>query len=309
MVLQWEKIEPIISQFCLFLLLVFMLTAGIPVIGYLMQIAAIMALIFLAVRRRFFLLTAGTVGSLVLAIMLYNFSFTLLGMWGMVVAPAMILGGMIVAGVPPARALLTAIFVSVAVSMTIFWMQKDLIYSAIDNSMEIFVSLLNNIGQDNQSGKNLIDEIEAIFRTVKRLMPSLIALSGATQLFLGWVGMILLFRFFDKFLPTLNSFIFWKMPYNFIYVIGAFIVLRLIGGEILAIIADNVLVFLGFFYAVFGFSLFEYYLKKIRLSPFLRILFYIGFIFLQLPGLIGAALVGLFDSYFDFRKVRARIIG
>lgn len=309
MVLIWEKTEPIISQFCLFLLLVFMLTAGIPVIGYLMQISAIMALIFLAVRRRFFLLTFGLIGSLTLAIMLYGFSFTLLGMWGMVIAPALILGGLIVAGTPPSKALLGGIFVSVVVSMTVFWSQKDLIYLSIDNSMEMFVSVLNNMSQESQSGKNLIDEIETIFGTVKRLVPSLIALSGATQLFMGWLGMIVLFRFFGKFLPTLNSFIFWKMPYNFVYLIGAFILLRLIGGETLAIVADNVLLFVGFFYAVFGFSVFEYYLKKTRLSPFLRILFYIGFVFLQLPGLIGAALVGLFDSYFDFRKVRARIIG
>jgi len=53
----------------------------------------------------------------------------------------------------------------------------------------------------------------------------------------------------------------------------------------------------------------EYYLKKIRLSLFLKVLFYIGIVFLQLPGLLLAALIGIFDSYFDFRKVRARIIG
>jgi len=41
----------------------------------------------------------------------------------------------------------------------------------------------------------------------------------------------------------------------------------------------------------------------------LRVFFYIGLIFLQLPGLILAAVVGFIDSYFDFRKVRARIIG
>jgi len=95
------------------------------------------------------------------------------------------------------------------------------------------------------------------------------------------------------------------MPYNYIYIVGIMILLRLVGTEQLKVLADNVILFMGFFYALFGFSVFEYYLKKIKLSLFLRIVFYIAF----LPGVVFAVLMGLFDSYFDFRKVRAKIIG
>ncbi|MFH2037360.1 MAG: DUF2232 domain-containing protein, partial [Candidatus Zixiibacteriota bacterium] len=103
--------------------------------------------------------------------------------------------------------------------------------------------------------------------------------------------------------------IYWKMPYYYVYLLGFSIIIRLIGDNSMKIVADNMIFFIGFFYAAFGFALFEFYLKKIKLSRFMRILFYVGFIFLQLPGLIFAAIAGLFDSYFDFRKVRAKIIG
>ncbi len=130
-------------------------------------------------------------------------------------------------------------------------------------------------------------------------------LAGVGQLFLGWVGLMLLFRVLGRFQPVLIGFSYWKMPYNYIYIVGATILLRLIGNESMRIVADNALLFMGFFYAVFGLSVFEYYLKKIKLSLLFRIIFYIAF----LPGALFAVFVGLFDSYFDFRKVRARIIG
>ncbi|UCD93485.1 MAG: DUF2232 domain-containing protein, partial [Candidatus Zixiibacteriota bacterium] len=112
-----------------------------------------------------------------------------------------------------------------------------------------------------------------------------------------------------EFFPSLGNFVHWKMPYYYVYITGALILLRLVGTELIRVFADNGILYIGFFYAVFGFSVIDYYLKKIRLSLFLKILFYIGFVFLQLPGLLLAAMIGLFDSYFDFRRVRARIIG
>ena len=83
----------------------------------------------------------------------------------------------------------------------------------------------------------------------------------------------------------------------------------MVGTDALKMISDNLLFFIGVFYSVFGFSVFEYFLRKIRLTLFLKILFYVGFFFLQLPGLILAAAIGMFDSYFDFRQVKAKILG
>jgi uncharacterized protein YybS (DUF2232 family) len=118
-----------------------------------------------------------------------------------------------------------------------------------------------------------------------------------------------IFRSTGAFIPQFVEFVFWKMPFYFIYPTGLFIFMRLLGTGPIKVAADNCLLFMGVFYAVFGFAVMEYYLRKVRLSLFLRVLFYVGFVFLQVPGLMIAASVGLFDSYFDFRQIRARLIG
>jgi hypothetical protein len=306
---EWRAIEPIFNYICLFVLLVFLVASAIPIIGYIIQIAAFFAVIYFAFRGMNLFLTIGSLGSLAAAATMFGFGHVLLVMWGLVVVPGVMLGKLTAAGIPPSKAFIISLLFSTGISLGLFLMEKDLIFQGIEKAKEMVIFFIQNIGDESSAGEILVADISGIFATVKRLVPSFMALSGVIQLFLGWLGLILLLRLTGQFFPALSSFIYWKMPYNYIYMIGGLIMVRLFGTQSMKIMADNGILFIGFFYAVFGFSVFEYYLKKIRISPFLRVLFYIGFVFLQLPGLILAALVGLFDSYFDFRKVRARIIG
>jgi uncharacterized protein YybS (DUF2232 family) len=210
----------------------------------------------------------------------------------------------------PPRAFLVAVTVSSIISLVLFWFEKDLIFSALDEANRWIVSgLTAGSGLAPAEADRMTDWADSMIGLLKRLIPSMMALSGVMQLFFGWLCLVILLKGLGEFVPSFGSFINWKMPDYYIYISGVFLLSRLLGTELMKIVADNFLLFLGFFYAVFGFSVFEYYLKKIRLSPLLRAFFYIGLIFLQLPGLILAAVVGFVDSYFDFRKVRARIIG
>jgi hypothetical protein len=306
---EWRTVEPVFNYICLSVLLVFLVASAIPIIGYVVQIAAFFAVIYFAFRGMNLFLTIGSLGSLAAAATLFGFGDVLLVMWGLVVVPGVMLGKLTATGIPPSKAFIISLLFSTGISLGLFLMEKDLIFQGIEKAKEMVIFFIQNIGDESSAGESLVADISGIFATIKRLVPSFMALSGVIQLFLGWLGLILLLRLTGQFFPALSSFIYWKMPYNYIYMIGGLIMVRLFGTQSMKIMADNGILFIGFFYAVFGFSVFEYYLKKIRISPFLRVLFYIGFVFLQLPGLILAALVGLFDSYFDFRKVRARIIG
>lgn len=306
---EWRDVDPYISSGCLFLSLIFLSVSGIPIFGYFVQIGAIFSIILFSFRRMNLLLAIGSVGSIVIASLLLGFSPILLAVWGGVVVPGIVLGKLMAAGSPPSKAFIKAMLFSVALSSVLFWIEKDLIFEGIDNLQKTTALLFSDIGAQEGTRSFLMEDVTKVFDVLKRLMPSLMALSGVMQLFLGWMIFILLLRGLSEFSPALGNFVYWKMPYYYVYITGVFILLRLAGTGQIQMLADNVILFLGFFYAVFGLSVFEYYLKKIRLSLFLRILFYVGFVFLQLPGLMLAALVGLFDSYFDFRRVRARIIG
>jgi hypothetical protein len=299
------NIDFLLGWSCLFVCLIFPVMTIIPGINYLAQIGAVFSVLYFAFRGRFIYLIAGTVGSLLLGIWVFGFSLNLLGHWAIVIIPAIGLGRLLTTGMSSEKSLIISMIIAVLISMALFFIEKDMINQGIDNLTNTAMELVS----ENGSTPVFFDEFNRIMSIIKRLMPSFLALSAVSQLALAWLGLTYILGRYGEFVPGTGKFIYWKMPYYLIYPLGVVITLRLLGNNTIEIIADNTLLFVGFFYAVFGFSVIEYFLKKIRLSLFMRILFYIGFILLQLPGLIFAAVLGLFDSYFDFRKVRARIIG
>ena len=73
--------------------------------------------------------------------------------------------------------------------------------------------------------------------------------------------------------------------------------------------AYNAILIMCIFYAVSGFALIEYVLRKLRLPIGIKIVFYLGLAFSGYFGVIIPAIAGLADSHFDFRKIRARTVG
>lgn len=289
--------------------LMFPAVYSIPVIGYLAQVGALFSIMLFSFRKMNLFLVTGAIGSLLIASFLFGFKPMLLTIWGSVVLPAIVLGRLMAVGSSTRRAFATALLFSVTISLILFLIERGVIFAAIDNFKEWILFAISNLDVSEGMKVQLIDSSATLLATVKRLIPSLLALSGVVQLFLGWAILFLVIKWLGEFFPSFGDFVHWKMPSYYIYITGLFIVGRLVGTEIMQIVSDNIILFIGFFYVVFGFSVIEYYLKKIRLSLFLRVLFYTGFIFLQLPGLVLAAMIGVFDSYFDFRRVRARMIG
>jgi len=309
MLYAWKQIEPLVKYGGLFIALIFLAVTGVPLVNYIAQVGAMFAFTFFAFRQMHFFLAVSIIGSMAFGILLLGFAPVLIVAWAMVVFPAVILGRLMQVGTSPSKSFILAMLTAAAISVILYFSQRELIdmtMTELNDTIGVFVA---NLGLNEVARANLTDSMTGMVEIIRRLLPSLMALSAITQLFLGWAIMAVLLRGTGEFVPNLGHFVYWKMPYYYIYLFGLFILLRLAGPDLVKIIADNILVFLGFFYAVFGFSVIDYFLKKIRLSLFLRILFYIGFAFLQLPGLAIAALIGLLDSNFDFRRVRARIIG
>ena len=87
---------------------------------------------------------------------------------------------------------------------------------------------------------------------------------------------------------------------SFILLIGAG--MRFLGTDTITQIGDNVLVFLAVFYSISGLSLIEYYLKKLKLPPFVKFSFYLLLFITQLIGFFVAVFAGFIDSFKDFRN-------
>ncbi len=304
-----KEIHPMIIYFCLLFVLAFPILMMVPLIGYLVQIGAIFSVLLFSYRRMHLMLIVGGIGSLALGWYVYGMSGLLFGSWAVVVLPGALLGRLMDRIGPPSKAFIYGTFFTVGLSLVLFFMMREAIFETIDGLKESLIVMLDTTSAEASMQARFTEEVAKLTTLMKRLMPSFMALSSVMQLFVGWIALTVVLKSLGHYSPTFRHFVYWKMPYYYFYIVGGLFVMRLLGTETMKVTADNGLLFIGFFYAVFGFSLMEYYLKKIRLSTLLKVLFYVGFLFLQIPGLILAALIGFFDSYFDFRKVKARVIG
>lgn len=304
-----QDITPILGFSCLPLLLVFPVTLFIPVLNYIVSVAAVFAALYLAINKMDILLTIGLLGSLGVLLSVHGLKPWMVSFWAVATVPGAVLGRAIAFGATPRRAFFAGMTLSLLFSLLFFYLIREPFNESMDTFSGWMLSMVGSLDTSDVFKAELADSFRSLFSLTKRLAPAFMALHGVALLFIGWLILKMIMDMMRKFHPGLGSFIYWKMPQVFLYIAGLFLLARLIGPDILKVIADNALLFLGFFYAMFGFAVIEFFLKKVRLSLILKVLFYLGFVFLQLPGLMMAAMIGLFDSYFDFRKVRARMIG
>lgn len=164
---------------------------------------------------------------------------------------------------------------------------------------------------DAETVDRFIDQAQFITRILVRLLPALLIMSGIVQLFIAFLGTEWFYRRRDSYFPGFGLFIYWKVPEKVLYFLGVVLIVRLAIDGTVQVAADNIAFIVMMVYAVCGLALVEYALRRLRLPVVVRTLFYLGLgvLLIQVFGLIATAIAGMFDSYFDFRKVRARTIG
>ena len=168
---------------------------------------------------------------------------------------------------------------------------------------------LKTQGYSPETITETLDKVTGGMTLVKRLLPGIMILSGLGQLFIGFVAVDLYYTRRDKYFPGFGPFAYWKMPEGLVYLLGLTLAIRLtMHGPGLAVV-DNVLLILALAYSLCGLALIEHLLRRLQLPLLVKIIFYLGLLLMQIPGMIVTALLGLFDSYFDFRKVRAHTLG
>ncbi len=151
---------------------------------------------------------------------------------------------------------------------------------------------------------------------VKRLFPGFMILTGISHLFAELLFVEWFYTRKDGFFPGFGSFMYWRAPEFLLYILGVVLIIRILTDGSVQMTADNLLLILSVVFAVTGFSFIEFQLRKLRMPLFIRIVFYVG---MTLTGLINPSsgtmsyvitvLVGLLDSFFDFRKTKAHTLG
>jgi len=288
---------------------------ALPVAGYLLEIALAATLIMAAIERRLWLVLGGALVGLALgaAPAIGPAPMTLyLPMWLKAVGGPVIVGLVMQAGRPASRALAAGAAATAAAVLLFYWsgtaVWNDMIHGLERMLTSMMDTNMKTQGYSAETMVEVLDKVGVVMALMKRLLPGIMILSGLAQLFVGFAVVDLYYTRRDKYFPGFGPFTYWKIPEGAFYLLGLALAIRLtMHGPGLAVV-DNVLLILAAAYAVCGLALLEHLLRRLQLPLLVKIIFYLGLLLMQVPGMIILTLVGLFDSYFDFRRVRAHTL-
>ncbi|MFZ5980051.1 MAG: DUF2232 domain-containing protein [Candidatus Zixiibacteriota bacterium] len=165
-----------------------------------------------------------------------------------------------------------------------------------------FKAYLISGGFNSSRADDYVFRLKRMMDLVFRLIPAAMIMGTVTQFSIGL--MIFFSRGVDSFISDrlLPAFHFWKMPFWFVTVVIVSVLMRVLGGDTLQIIADNLLFVLAIYYCVTGLALGEYVIRRLRMSTLMRVLYYIMLLISSIYGFIIFALLGFIDSFKDWRR-------
>lgn len=293
----------------------FLLTVLLSVVTYFATVYLYFGIAELAFDRRTYLLWAGAVGTFVLGFLVSG----LANVWPLLTGCSMILFGGVVTGrmmaddKPVGRVYLLAglaVAAFFAAQFASLWgpmmqmMTDDL--PAVLTQME---SLYSSLGVGVEAAQDALAQSEKMFVAVTRIIPALTVLGALVQFSFGFLAFSYLMgrRFPQRRLwKPVSS---WRMPFALTPFLAVVIIARLIGNETYQLVADNVLAILAVYYSIAGLALIEYYMKKLSLSPLLKISFYLMLFVTQFWSFLAAAalfgtliLLGFVDGFADWRN-------
>lgn len=152
-------------------------------------------------------------------------------------------------------------------------------------------------------------QIEWLADKVTLLFPALVLIFVAALIFGGALLGYLLSRETRVYRTPPIRYVLWKMPEWSLAPLALAVVLLLFEQSVLSLLGWNLLLVMFVLYSLCGLALLEYLLRHYRLRGSLKALVYLVLFLTQVVAGVLLPLVAIFDSHFDFRRVRAKRIG
>lgn len=182
-------------------------------------------------------------------------------------------------------------------------------FAAIEEEMRAAVTAtLLQHGMGGTDPKALEDAVRVLLPVMTRLIPGFVV---STALLASWLNILAVKRYCERFLvpfPPWGDWSRWKSPDHLVWGVVVTGFCLLVPNSWVRIVATNVLVALGTVYLFHGLSVVAFYFAKWRFPTVARAIFY-GVIFLQQFATLGVMLAGLFDVWFDFRRLDGKNSG
>lgn len=163
-------------------------------------------------------------------------------------------------------------------------------------------SALKEFGTQSADSQALEKSLTAAVPLMVRLMPGI---TIASSMLIAWLNMLIARRYCRR--MALQSCLFedwtlWKAPEPLVWVVIAGGLMLLVQWEGLTVTALNLLVVTGCIYLLQGLSIAAFYMNRWHV-PFLMRAFIYCVLLLQQFASLGTAVLGLFDMWFDFRRM------
>jgi uncharacterized protein YybS (DUF2232 family) len=263
----------------------------------------------LAYRRSTYLVWFGGIGGMVIGYFVSgidNLWYLICG-WSMVFIAAAAVGRMAAEGRARLTVYLTGAAIVTAVVLALYaskWVQIMNLAGAFgDLLIRDTVSNLQANGYTAEMVKTYSDAMKKLLDVLTRLVPASMLLGSIAQYSIGYLWFYGRTARSETEASPMESFVMWKMPFGVIPVVIIGVIVRLTGGETLKLCADNLLAVPAVFYCVTGLALIEFYMQRLGLPRFMRIMFYLLLFFTQIAGFIATVLLGFIDSFADWRRI------
>jgi hypothetical protein len=186
--------------------------------------------------------------------------------------------------------------------------QMDLLVVLGQESAETFRRSLATMGYHPEAADAYAAQFAGIIESAARVVPATTLMNLVAQFTIGFLWFLGRGLPVERSATMLRPVAQWKVPFALTPLVVAAALGRLLGNDMVVLVADNVILALSLFYCVGGLALTTHVLNRFKAPLLIRILFYV---MLTLTGVLGyllTVLLGFIDSFADWRKLSARSI-
>jgi len=281
---------------------------GISSINYFLVLVLYVGIAMLAYKGHTWLLWGSGIAVYVFGYMFtgLDFVWTMFSEWSMILFGGFLIGRLTLKEEKQLKVFMlgmaAVLLFAMAMYLPLFTVITEEFSKASSAMIESAQLTLPTAGYSAEETATIITSLQKSLSFTERVMPSLLLLSSVLQYSIGYLAFIFLLYKRENLSSVMTRFTEWKMPYYAAVFLLAGVAFRFFGNETISRVGDNLLVFLAIFYSICGLSLLEFYLKKMKFSPFIKFGFYLLLFITQLIGFFVAVFVGFLDSFKEFRN-------
>lgn len=281
------------------------LASGIPLFNAIFFLIGLVSLIILNVRYGY---RPGLIGALLIivgSLFLYG-PFLAVGCLLMVIAPALLMSYQARKIGEPHKILLwgMAPYLIPVITLIAFYPEMIAQMPSMLTEMNKQLTLSGAIfGMAGESLNQAISSAQSTFEWIIRLLPGIFATMAAAVVLFGYLGAVSIGSRMGAVMPAFRPMYFWRAHELWLLPLGLTLIMILFGGHTFGAAGQNILVFLVHLYALYGFSVAEFYLRQSMSSGWLRVILYLLVIIAAMVIIPILAFIGLIDSRFDLRKI------